>query len=248
MKNVITSAIFVAITATSAFAGEKAQNLIDPVQVKISGLETQVDGLKTVATSLALQLRAALDNQADPEVIADLQAQIDYLEEDKEYYYEENEMYDNWVSELKVEVNTLETANEALELAIDGYQGQLVEFETQAGVWFNEQETIQADLNDTITDQALELEAVYADLDQAYEDMDLLQDTNIDLHAALDSNVNVEALTNLVNELDAVAVDQEATIAAYDAALDEIASIVEGGNDNALEEVLSFISSLDLNI
>ena len=248
MKNVITSAIFVAITATSAFAGEKAQNLIDPVQVKISGLETQVDGLKTVATSLALQLRAALDNQADPEVIADLQAQIDYLEEDKEYYYEENEMYDNWVSELKVEVNTLETANEALELAIDGYQGQLVEFETQAGVWFNEQEAIQADLNNTITDQALELEAVYADLDQAYEDMDLLQDENIDLHAALDSNVNVEALTNLVNELDAVAVDQEATIAAYDAALDEIASIVEGGNDNALEEVLSFISSLDLNI
>ena len=248
MKNVITSAILVAITATSAFAGEKAQNLIDPVQVKISGLETQVDGLKTVATSLALQLRAALDNQADPEVIADLQAQIDYLEEDKEYYYEENEMYDNWVSELKVEVNTLETANEALELAIDGYQGQLVEFEAQAGVWFNEQEAIQADLNNTITDQALELEAVYADLDQAYEDMDLLQDTNIDLHAALDSNVNVEALTNLVNELDAVAVDQEATIAAYDAALDEIASIVEGDSDNALEEVLSFISSLNLSI
>ena len=122
MKNVITSAIFVAITATSAFAGDKAQNLIDPTQVKISSLETQVDGLKTVATSLALQLRAALDNGADADLIEELNAQILQLEtdnaelqEDYEYYANESDEFDTWISELKIEVSNLEAENEALE-------------------------------------------------------------------------------------------------------------------------------------
>ena len=71
--------------------------------------------------------------------------------------------------------------------------------------------------------------------------MDVLQDQNIDLQAAIDSNVQVEALTNKIHELDGV-------ISAYDSALDEIASIVGSDSDNALDEVLSFISSLDLSI
>ena len=181
MKTLLaTTAILVAVS-TSAFAGPKAANLVAPINNTIETLETQVETLALVSTSLAVQLRDALDadtNAADLDYIADLEDEVEDLENLLSNAEEDLADETEWANET---IQVIQVAAQAEESRLRG-----LVFEAR-----DERDDLQE-----------ELDAVYEELETAYEDMDDLQEQNIDLQSAIDDDIRVVALTNKIHQLD----------------------------------------------